>query len=931
MEYQDKNKSETMEGLNTDKDREELLSFTQAIARGRKNPVFFGEYFLGLQFHPGQKIWLWLTTKTRIKDAYELAMVIGTPLPSLEQLLVHEFLKNILCPSNRFGKEQPISEPVLTENGFKPIGEIKIGDKIYTKDGTLTEVDGVYPQGKKDVYKFIFNDGSWTRVGLEHLWEVITPNNRFTKVYNNKDKRGKDEYVNKNYRKFSILTTKQIIDNWGVYPKVGNRIEIPMVEPIQFPEKKTLIDPYILGLLLGDGGMSSNSVTFSTSDIELIESIGNYKKKTGNNYDYSILGLAGKLRELKLLGKNSQTKFIPKEYLYNSVENRISLLQGLLDTDGCFNKNGVIEYVTISPQLASAIKFLVQSLGGQVVIAEKYPTYTYKGEKKKGKKAYRITIRIKINPFRLKCKKKLFDDFKYYTTKNRILIKIEKLGKEKSVCIQVEHPSQLYITRDFIVTHNTLVTAVKHIWYNFYKIGAKGSPRLIHDVRYSTLNLSPHSLQVDAAYRYVIDFFDEKFVYTWNGEQTRNKCLIKDFLIDHRQIKRELIFANNSSIKGVPTGEDQASSLAGTQFMYISYDEAPQSRHLREELPAKIQSRLIDSGGPLDIIGTPEVDKPSHTYYQRITKYGTTLNKGFFTLQGKLADNFFIGEEERTKTLKSIKETDPEKYRQVAFGDFITSGAKLFDNAVIENIWEGETFLQQGIPGRNYIIGIDWGFSDTGDPTAMYVIDYTNLNLLLEGRLNIMVDPILYRIVFREVIKGGSPYEVLARARVLQKDFNDGLLVHDSSSMGGVIIKKMLREMNVSPIYDFTNSRSPKDEMLFILVRALTYNRRTETLKNGKIKELVPIYGKLRSPIIPSLEEQLGGYHIEDKKLEQDEIMALGMPIWYLEKKLAHHKTKVFDINLLASTPEEILKVPGCDNKAKQIGIREFKIRERII
>ena len=581
MKNPKKNYSEIIKGLDTEEEKEELLSFAQAVAKGRKDPVFFGEYFLGLHFHNAQKVWLWITTRTKIRDAYELAMAVSINLPPLEKLLEHDFLKNILCPSNRFGK--------------------------------------------------------------------------------------------------------------------------------------------------------------------------------------------------------------------------------------------------------------------------------------------------------------------------------------------------------------TMVTAVKHSWYNFYKIGLTGTPKLIHDARYATLNISPHSLQVDAAYRYIVDFFDEKFIYTWNGEKVRNRCLIKNFLIDHRQVKRELIFANNSSIKGVPTGEDQASSLAGTQFMYISYDEAPQSRHLREELPAKIQSRLIDSGGPLDIIGTPEVDKPSHTYYQRITKQGIELKKGFFTLQGKLSDNIFIGEEEREKTLKSIKETDPDKYRQVAFGDFITSGAKLFDNAVIENLWEGETFLQQGIPGRDYILGIDWGFSDTGDPTVMFAIDYTNLNLLLEKRLNIAVDPILYRIVFKESIKGGSPYEVLARARVLQKDFNDALMVHDSSSMGGVIIKKMLREMHVSPIYDFTTARSPKDEMLFLLVRALTYNRKTETLRNGKVKELTPVYGKLRSPLIPTLEEQMGVYRIEDKKLEQDEIMALGMPIWYLEKKLAHHKTKVFDINMLANTPEEILKVPGEDNKAKQVGIREFKIRERII
>ena len=479
----------------------------------------------------------------------------------------------------------------------------------------------------------------------------------------------------------------------------------------------------------------------------------------------------------------------------------------------------------------------------------------------------------------------------------------------------------------------TVVTAIKHLWYNFYKIGAHGDPDQIMDVRYTTLNISPHSLQVDAAYNYVVDIFADRFLFNdpITGERRRNNCKIKNFLVDHRQTKRELVFANNSKIKGMPTGEDQASGIAGTNYFYISYDECPQSLHLQEELAGKIQSRLIDTGGPLDLIGTPEVDKPSHTYYHRIVKQGLTLDKGFFTVLGGLVSNTFLGKAEKESALESIRQTSPEKYRQVAFGDFIIAGSKMFDTGSISMLWKGETALPMGIAGRRYMLSADWGFSDTGDPTVFYVVDFTELLKCIDLKIKNPNHPI-YFVVYRESIKGGSPYDVLARARVLQDSFNDADFIHDSSSMGGVMIKKMLRELNVRHLHDFGMLRSPKDEMLFLLSRAMNYGRKTIVLEDGKIEEANESFGKIRSYHIPELEEQMGNYRMDDKKLEQDEIMSLGMNIWFLEKKLSQHVTKVFELNIFANDPEDILRIPGEKRESKVISINQNKIiRERII
>ena len=366
----------------------------------------------------------------------------------------------------------------------------------------------------------------------------------------------------------------------------------------------------------------------------------------------------------------------------------------------------------------------------------------------------------------------------------------------------------------------TFVTAVKHCWYNFYKIGMHGDPKQIRTARYSTLNISPHSLQVDAAYRYIIDIFQDKFVYWWDGKRVRNNCRIKSFLKSYKQQKREILFTNNAYVKGVPTGEDQASSLAGTQFFYISYDEAPQSLHLRDELPAKIQSRLIDSGGPMDIIGTPEVDKPSHAFYFRIVKKGLKIEDGFFTLLGTLMNNVFIRDEEKNKVLQSIRETDEEKYRQVAFGDFISTGAKLFPTPVIEQMFVGDLQPQGPVPGRKYLIHIDWGFSDSGDPTVIYITDYTDVQNEQGKKPEFGKPHATYKVIYHEKIKGGSPYAVLAKVKILQDDYNEAHIIHDSTSMGGTMIKKMLREMKVRNLHDFYMDKGSKDEMLFLTSRA---------------------------------------------------------------------------------------------------------------
>lgn len=468
----------------------------------------------------------------------------------------------------------------------------------------------------------------------------------------------------------------------------------------------------------------------------------------------------------------------------------------------------------------------------------------------------------------------------------------------------------------------TFVTSVKHIWYNFYKIGLSGEPKNIGIARYSTLNLSPNSMQVDALYRYVVDILSEKFVYEYRGQKIRNTCKIKEFMVGHLETKREIVFANNSKVKGAVTGDNQASSIQGADFFYISYDEAPQSIHLRTEMTG-IQSRLIDSGGPLDIIGTPEVDKPSHQYYSRIVKLGMKLQDGWFTLVGNLDENEFLDETKKQKALESIGQTDKNRLQQIRSGEFVSSGGKLFPTLAVEKLFEGD-FLDP-MEGHKYLTAVDWGFADDGDPTVIYVLDLIELLLAHEDFVRFYGDTRLphARVVRRVKLEGPNPYEAVAAVKMAWELYNSGYFVHDSTSMGGVMLKKMLRSSGIKNITDFSANGESKDEMLFSFSKALTYR-----MKDAEIDKIwVPKhedFGKIRSPLIPELEEQLGVYKVDDKKLEQDEVMALGMAAWFIEKKFKPAGyVPVYNLNILANDPSKILTPINTGIKVKTIEIKE--------
>jgi phosphate starvation-inducible protein PhoH and related proteins len=363
------------------------------------------------------------------------------------------------------GRAQPVFTKVLTPNGFRPIGELRVGDFVIGSNGRPTEVLGVYPQGFKEIYRVSTQDGSSTLASGDHLWSVHTRDDR---------RRGKPSRV---------LQTKEMIGN--LRAAHYHRYELPLLSaPVTFESRPVPLDPYALGLLLGDGCITcSTTPTFATTDPELAESLGRLipgievRRKSAVDYVLNRITRPGEVitianpvtsapRQLGLAGMRSSTKFIPEDYLFNSPEVRVGVLQGLLDSDGGpVTQRGHtcrIQFVTVSDRLREDVVFLVQSLGGVVyqrtrAAAGRKPGLARGRAVHHRSDAHILEIRLPegIVPFRLARKAA-----KYDLTRGgrpmRFIDRIESAGTEEAVCIQVAAADSLYITEDFLLTHNTL-------------------------------------------------------------------------------------------------------------------------------------------------------------------------------------------------------------------------------------------------------------------------------------------------------------------------------------------------------------------------------------------------------------------------------------------------------------------------------------------
>lgn len=409
---------------------------------------------------------------------------------------------------------QPLDAKVLTPDGWTIMGELTIGDRVITRAGKAAVVVGIYPKGIKKVFKVTTTEGTSTECCEDHLWFTTTSENR---------KRGKKGSVKSTkqikdtlYNKFGKLNHHLPRNEAVQY----NEVQLPLSpyvlgvilgdgsisNTISFSSKdQDIVDKVTKEVApLGCSVVHSTRINYSirgntynnkparsvclineiTGEVKIYNSIGialqdiDINRSTLHNRCHKNLSIAGVkylfldnkpewsnpvkdiIFKLGLEGTKAPTKFIPHDYLYNSsIESRLELLRGLMDTDGTVKINGEASYCTTSLQLAKDVVTLVQSLGGRAKI---------KSRDRRNKQSiidgrvlttklisyeFNISLPEKYNPFYLPRKA---ERFKSAYMHGVCIESIEEVGEKPVQCIMIDDPEHLYITDDFLVTHNTI-------------------------------------------------------------------------------------------------------------------------------------------------------------------------------------------------------------------------------------------------------------------------------------------------------------------------------------------------------------------------------------------------------------------------------------------------------------------------------------------
>lgn len=469
--------------------------------------------------------------------------------------------------SRRKGYEQPYSEEVLTPNGFVQMGSLKVGDMVMNPNGSPVRIGDIVEQGVQEVYEVEFQDGRVVRCGANHLWATC-----------------------RNGKKFYIMPTKEYAKRkltQGSKGKEHYPYKVPAINPLRFDEKPTHIDPYVLGVLLGDGYICGSQVRFSTADQFIVEELSRrlpdyiIKKIESDKYAYVIISKDKKHnslnRELKKLGikVKANKKFIPENYKYTSVENRFELVRGLMDTDGSIT-NGSSTFVSTSEQLIDDLQFVLRSLGIRChkskEIEGRFGVEFNNGYKSNTLPHWELCITTQEDIFKLPRKlERIRKDRKY--NYNGIGIKaIRRTGKfEKQRCLCIDNENHLYITKDFIPTHNSYKGG-SMLCRNYYLIPNSKSYVYASNKQYLT-----DDGILTKAWDYM-DFIDKNTA--WGKKRSVNTAMRKRAgFFTKDEFGNEVELGYKSEIIGV-TLKDNPDIVRGKKAKLILFEEAGSFKEL---------------------------------------------------------------------------------------------------------------------------------------------------------------------------------------------------------------------------------------------------------------------------------------------------------------------------------------------------------------
>ena len=389
-------------------------------------------------------------------------LLFNIELHPMQCIILQEFWHRpfpMYIASRGWGKALAPETPVLSDKGWKNIQDIEVGDKVYGSDGELANVTGTTIRQKNlKFYKITLRDGRSIRCCEDHLWKVW----------------------DKNKLTYITISTKDMINNYYLNRSGDKtsgkefRYALPINKPIQgWQTKEHPIHPYILGVLLGDGCVTQKTISFTTKDQEIVDKVNELLPEgyVATKYRSSLCSFGIKrtdktkipfyklCQQVGIWQTNSSTKFIPYDYLYCDYIQRLELLKGLMDTDG-YSERTKKEYYTISNRLCEDFLNLARSLG----LHCKHSIKKAWIKDVRYSDCHRIVIYTNEQIFSLPRKLQYLN---YSVSKQGqskyekvFIVNIEEDGQDDGYCITVDNNDHTYITKDYIVTHNSFLLAL---------------------------------------------------------------------------------------------------------------------------------------------------------------------------------------------------------------------------------------------------------------------------------------------------------------------------------------------------------------------------------------------------------------------------------------------------------------------------------------
>jgi len=375
-------------------------------------------------------------TKDDRKDIFDLYLGRVAHEPELDHPQRRDEIARITN-----GYAQPLDSTVLTPTGWSRMGDLEPGDVVVGSSGRPTSVQAVHPRGEMDVFRVEFNDGTSTECTGDHLWTVEALDPRMRP---------------------RTFTTEQLRRRNLRWSACGSAFYLPKLGAVEYAESSELpLDPYLVGVLIGDGGLTSTTPDICTADAEILAAVTELvpagveaRRHRPMNWWLSsgrrggargrVNPLTARVVELGLWGSSAYDKFVPAAYKLASSPDRLALLQGLMDTDGTvdYRRGTGPEFSSHSRRLAEDVAAIARSLGGTARVASK-------GD------GWRVGLDLPdgLVPFRLARKAQVYRSSRKPFRKR--ITAIVPAGRKPVQCITVAAENGLYLTNDFIVTHNS--------------------------------------------------------------------------------------------------------------------------------------------------------------------------------------------------------------------------------------------------------------------------------------------------------------------------------------------------------------------------------------------------------------------------------------------------------------------------------------------